>query len=224
MGTPGAMGTPGEPAPGSRRVLRPSAADEVAFQALLDGALTTAQKMAGAWRTGMAGLVTLITTGVVVSGRTTASSLTTPWRAVVTLAVGGGLALAVLGLWHALAAEVGVAARPRSLDEILREQASVEAYTVRQAWRAGERLATARRCVAIALALLLTGVLLTWWAPEAPSDPPALVTVTGPDGAVCGTLLSADGGAVRVRVSGRHDPAVIPLDRLRNMAVTATCR
>jgi hypothetical protein len=179
--------------------------------------------MAAAWRTGLAGLVTLLTTGIVLTGRTATTELTTPWRAAVTITIGGGLALVIVGLWHALAAEVGSKARLQTLEQIRANHASVEAYQVGLAAAAAHRLQDARRLVAIALTLLLTGVLLTWWAPTAPANPPAYLKVTSTGGTVCGVLASADGGIIRLNVTGTHDPVAVPVTTMTNMTVTTAC-
>jgi hypothetical protein len=200
-----------------------SAADRQAFEALADGALPAVRGMAAAWRTGMAALVTLVTTGVVLTGRSTAADLPTPWRVAVTIAVGGGLALAATGLWHALAAEVGAKARLHSLEEIRRDHASVQAYLVSVSVAAGRRLQRARALVAVALGLLLLGVMLTWWVPAPESDPPAYLKVTTRGGVTCGTLISADGGSIRLKVAGQATPALIPMNDIANLAVVASC-
>lgn len=215
------MTTPGSPPPGRPRPV--SAADREAFDALGKQALPAVRAMVTAWRTGLTGLITLVTTGIILTGRTATTMLTPPWRAAITLTIGVGLALAIVGLWHTLAAEVGTRTRLYTLDDIRAHYASVQAYQVGQAAAAGRRLQTARILVAAALTLLLTGVLLTWWAPAAPTDPPAYLKVTRPDGTVCGTLTSADGGTVRVTVAGAHDPVAIPLASITNLAITAAC-
>jgi hypothetical protein len=179
--------------------------------------------MAAAWRTGLAGLVTLLTTGIVLTGRTATTELTTPWRTAVTITIGGGIALAILGLWHALAAEAGSKTRLQSLNQIRAHHASVQAYQVGLAATAAERLQHARRLVAIALTLLLTGVLLTWWAPTAPTDPPAYLTITHSNNNTCGALVSADGGTIRLTVTGAHNPLLIPMDSVTNMTITTAC-
>lgn len=201
-----------------------SAADRQAFDTLVQEALPGVRSMAAAWRTGLTGLVTLVTTGIVLTGRSTASTLTTSWRAAITLTVGAGLAAAVVGLWHTLAAEVGTRTRLHTLTDMRSRYASVEAYKVGLAAAAGRRLRTARGFVAAALGLLLTGVLLTWWAPPAPTSPPAYLEVTRSSGDVaCGVLASGDAGVIRLTVAGSHEPVVIPLSTVTNMAVTATC-
>lgn len=209
------------PMPGRPRPV--STADREAFDALVKESLPTVRSMVAAWRTGLAALITLVTTGIIVTGRTATTTLAVPWRIAVTLAIGAGLALAMVGLWHALAAEVGARTRLHTLDDIRTRYASVQAYQVGQAAAAGRRLQTARTVVAAALGLLLTGVLLTWWAPAAPTTPPAYLKVTRPAGIICGTLDSADGGTLRLTVVGVHEPVAIPLTTITNMAVTPTC-
>jgi hypothetical protein len=211
---------------GGKAAARPrpvSAADREAFDALVKESLSAVRSMAAAWRTGLTALITLVTTGIILKGRTDTTNLTLPWRIAVTLAIGAGLALAIMGLWHALAAEVGARTRLHTLDDIRSRYASVQAYQVGQAAAAGRRLQAARALVAAALGLLLTGVLLTWWAPAAPARPPAYLNVTRPGGTVCGNLESADGGILRLTVPGAHEPIDVPLTAVTNLAVTPTC-
>lgn len=200
-----------------------SAADQDAFDALANESLPTVRSTAAAWRTGLTALIALVTTGIILKGRTDTTDLTFPWRIAVTLAIGVGLALAILGLWHALAAEVGARTRLHTLDQIRARYASVQAYQVGQAAAAGRRLQTARTLVAAALGLLLAGVLLTWWAPAAAVKPAAYLKVTRPGGLVCGILDSADGGIVRLTVAGTHEPVAIPLTAVTNLAITPSC-
>ncbi|GAA3951874.1 hypothetical protein [Actinoplanes auranticolor] len=200
-----------------------SVADREAFEALANAALPAVRGMAAAWRTGLAALVTLVTTGVVLKGRDAATGLPVPWRIAMTVAIGGGLALALVGLWQALGAEVGAKTRMLSLSEIRRHHASVQAYTVSVAVAAGRRLQRARSLVAVALAALLVGVLLTWWAPAPKADPPANVKVTHGGGVACGALKSADGGSMRLKVAGQDAAVVIPLGAVTNIAVVASC-
>ncbi len=200
-----------------------STADREAFDALAKEALPAVRSMAAAWRTGLTALITLVTTGIILKGRTDTTNLTLPWRIAVTMAIGAGLALAIMGLWHALAAEVGARTRLHTLDDIRKKYASVQAYQVGQAAAAGRRLQTARILVAAALGLFLIGILLTWWAPAAPATPPAYLNVTRPGGTVCGTLNSADGGILRLTVTGAYQTVAISLTTVTNLAVTPTC-
>jgi hypothetical protein len=220
------MAAPDDPAASSPAAGPPrpvSAADRETFDALVKDSFSSVRSMAAAWRTGLTALITLVTTGIIITGRTATTTLTVPWRIVITLAIGGGLALAIVGLWYALAAEVGARVRLQTLDEIRAQYASVQAYLVGQAAIAARRLQAARVLVGGALAFLVPGVLLTWWAPAAPDSPPAYLRVTLRGGTVCGTLQSADGGVLRLAVAGAYKPATIPLASVTNLAVVATC-
>ena len=201
-----------------------SRSEREAFEALVADSLPTVRAAAQAWRNGLTGLLTLVITGVVIQGRTTASELPASWRLAMTLLIGGGLSTAVLGLWQALAAEAGTRTGPRTLTGIHEHHASVSAYQVALANTAGRRLGKARNSVAVALALLVAGVATTWWAPANPTSPPAYlkVTYTG-GGSVCGTLQSADGGQLRLAVGGVHAPAVIDLSAVTNVFVVTSC-
>jgi hypothetical protein len=212
--------------PTAMQAVRPrpvSTADREAFDALVKDSLSAVRSMAAAWRTGLTALITLVTTGIILTGRAATTNLTVSWRVAVTMAVGGGLALAIVGLWNALAAEVGARIRVHSLEDIRVRHASVQAYLVGQAAVAGRRLQAARILVAAALGLLLTGVLLTWWAPAAPESPSAYLKVTRPGGTVCGVLTSADDGVLRLSVAGAYEPVAIPLSTVTNIAVVSAC-
>ncbi|MGH3886177.1 MAG: hypothetical protein ACRDSZ_06335 [Pseudonocardiaceae bacterium] len=74
-----------------------------------------------------------------------------------------------------------------------------------------------------ALALLLVGVGVSWWAPPAPTDPPAYLMVTYSNTSACGVLRSADGGQIRLTVTGNHDSITIPLTQITNLTIVSTC-
>ena len=200
-----------------------STADREAFDILVKDALPAVRSMAAAWRTGLTALVTLVTTGVVLTGRNAAATLTVPWRIAVTLSVGLGLALALAGLWNALTAEVGARARLHTLDDIRDRYASVTAYQVGLAAAASRRLSTARIFVAASLVLLLAGVLLTWWAPAAPTKPPAYLRVAHAGNVDCGVLVSADAGVIRLKVAGSYELVAVPVTAVTNIAVSPGC-
>lgn len=187
--------------------------------ACLDDVRASAQT----WRTGLTAFITLVTTGVVIKGRDTTADLTSGWRALVTVLIGGGLLLAVIGLWQALAAEAGTDPKTQTLEDIRAAHGTLDAYDVYLADKASRRLQWGIRAVACAVALLLAGIVATWWAPTAAPSPPAHVTVTHQGSVTCGTLQSADGGRLRLTVAGAHEPAVIPFSQVTNLAVTKTC-
>lgn len=197
--------------------------ERAAFEALVTSSLPAVRASAQTWRNGLTALITLVTAGIVIQGRTGMADLATGWRAAITLLIGGGLAVAVAGLWQTLSAEAGSRADVQTLAGIHARHASVAAYQVALAGIAGRHLRRARVCVAVALALLVSGVVTTWWAPRA-ARPPAYVRVVDLQGAVvCGAVRSADGGMLRLTVAGAHEPAVVPLSAVRNLAVVARC-
>lgn len=210
-----------------RKPQHPPSATDLAerdrFAALAQSSLTTVKSGAEAWRNGLAAFITLVTTGVVIKGRDTTANLDPEWRVAVTLFIGLGLALSLLGLWQALSAQAGTKEGVITLEDIHRRHASVTAYHVALAKTAARRLARARILVAIALVSLLLGIVATWWAPDGTARPPAYLKVTHVGGVTCGELRSADGGTVRLEVAGAHDAAAIGVGTISNMAVVTAC-
>jgi len=161
--------------------------------------------------------------GVVITGRTTTADMAPGWRTLVTVLIGGGLLLAVIGLWQALAAEAGTDPKARTLQNIRSVYGTLDAYDVHLAEVAARRLEWGRRAVAAAVVFLLAGIATTWWAPAADLSPPAYLKVAHDGGVTCGTLMSADGGQVRLTIAGTHEPVVIRLTNVTNLALTTTC-
>ncbi len=200
-----------------------SLAERDAFTALARQSLAAVRASAEAWRNGLTAFLTLVTTGVIIKGRDTTAGLTTSWRVLITVLIGGGLALAVAGLWRVLAAQAGTRYRLSTREHIRRNYGTIEAYQLAVADQATDDLDAGRRLVVAALALLLIGVGVSWWAPPAPADPPAYLKVTYNNTSACGALRSADNAQIRLTVTGNHDPITIPLSRITNLAVVATC-
>jgi hypothetical protein len=200
-----------------------SLAQRDAFTALASHSLPEVRASAEAWRNGLTAFLTLVTTGVIIKGRDTTAGLPTSWRVVVTVLIGGGLALAVAGLWRVLAAQAGTRHRLSTRQDIHRRYGTVEAYQVAVADRATDDLDTGRRLVVAALAMLLIGVGVSWWAPPAPTDPPTYLKITYSNTSACGTLRSADNGQIQLTVTGDHDPIAIPFTQIINLAFVATC-
>ncbi|MFY1695418.1 MULTISPECIES: hypothetical protein [unclassified Solwaraspora] len=121
-----------------------SDAERAAFAQLARESLPAVRASAQSWRNGLTALVSLAAAGVFVQGRSATADLTTTWRGVVTVLIGGGLVAAGVGLWYALAAEAGGRAAPLTLTDIHARHASVEAYQVALANRAAGRLHRAR--------------------------------------------------------------------------------
>jgi hypothetical protein len=201
-----------------------SLAEQAAFEELSRQSLSAVRQSAEAWRNGSAGLLALVTTGVVVSGRDLAAGLAAPWRAAVSILIVVGIALTLVGLWQALGAQAGTRARRMSLTQIRRIHGSLDGYRLWLADEAANRLRIARLAIASALVLLLAGVVLSWWAPAAPTSPPAYFRVQTSDGVICGELESADGGTIRLLVKGEHATNTIPMSRVTNLGVVRQCQ
>jgi hypothetical protein len=194
-----------------------------AFIALARESLPAVRASAEAWRNGLSAFLTLVTTGVIIKGRDATAGLPTSWRVVITVLIGGGLALAVAGLWRVLAAQAGTRYQLSSHQGIRRTYGTVEAYQVAAAERAANDLHTGRRLAFAALGLLLLGVGVSWWAPPAPATSPAYLKATFNGTDACGVLLSADNGQLRLAMPGRHDPVTVPLTQISSLAVVPDC-
>ncbi|MFC8514455.1 hypothetical protein [Streptomyces sp. NPDC057257] len=199
-------------------------AERDAFAEMSASSLDAVRAAAETWRNGLTAFLALVTTGVVIKGRDTTSALTVGWKAALTVLVGGGLLAAVAGLWQALAAQAGTRPRATTLSAVHARHHSVAAYKVALAAEAARRLGRAQYLVALALALLLAGTVVTWWAPaEEAKEKPVYLKVAHLGGPSCGTLRSADGGKIRLRSPGRHEPVVIPLNQVTAMTVVRAC-
>ena len=193
------------------------------YARLITGSIDTVRGSAQAWRTGLTAFITLVTTGVVITGRSTTADLTSGWRTAITVLIGGGLLLAVLGLWQALAAEAGTDPKKQTLQDIRAVHGTLTTYEVYLADKATRRLQRGRRAVAGAVTLLLAGIAVTWWAPTAVSPTPAYVIVTRGHAMTCGVLWPASTGGLRLTIQGSRDPVIIPFSQIASIASTTTC-
>ena len=193
------------------------------YARLTAGSLDTVRGSAQTWRTGLTAFITLVITGVVIKGRDTTAGLTTGWRILISILIGGGLLLAVLGLWLALAAEAGTDPKKQTLQDIRAVHGTLTAYKVYLAAKAARRLQWGRRTVVGAVTLLLAGIAATWWAPAAASSPLAYVTVAHGPAVTCGTLQSAGVGQLRLTVHGSLSPVTIPFSQIASLALTTAC-
>jgi len=148
------------------------------YAQLTAGSMDGVRAIAQTWRNGLAAFITLITTGVIIRGPDTTADLPAAWRTAVTVLIGGGLLLAVLGLWQVLAAEAGTDPRKQTLQDIRAAHGTLTTYQVHLAAKAASSLQRGRRAVAAAILLLLAGIAVTWWAPAAAPSPPASTAVT----------------------------------------------
>lgn len=177
---------------------------------------------AQAWRTGLAAFITLVTTGVVIKGRDTTTGLSGGWRASITVLVAGGLLLAVAGLWQALAAEAGTDPQRQTLQSIRKKHGTLAAYEVYLAAEAARRLQWGRRMVAAAVVLLLAGIAVAWWAPDAVA-PAGYVTAFHGHTSTCGTPQPGRAGQLTLSVPGSRTPIEIPFPQITQLVAAVTC-
>lgn len=198
-----------------------SIADRAAFASLVDNSLDHAQSTAEKWRTGLASLVTIATTALILKGPEQSSDLSTGWRIPITALLAAGLVVAIVGLWLALSAAAGTPAT-KTYESITRDYGSVKAYQVAEASASARLLRHARSTVVASLALFIAGMVTWWWAPAPPTGS-SPVSVTTKTGTTCGTLTSGDGGTLHVAVAGADAPVPIPLSQVTNLRVVASC-
>lgn len=210
------------PAPFRRPPAPPTAAD-VADRDLWDeavaGSLDSVQAAAEKWRTGLAAFVTLVTGGLLVKGPEATDDLATRSLVLLTLFGGGGLLLAILGLWQALHAAAGTPAVLR-YEDVVAAHGSYKQFRAEAAKAASRALATARRLVGWSLFLLGITVIAWWWTPTEPSQ---LVKVSVGDEVVCGKLQSADAQKIVVKPGGASRMTTIPFDDVDNIHVVGEC-
>lgn len=194
-------------------------ADRDLWEEATEESLSSVQAAAEKWRTGLAAFVTIVTGGLLIEGPEAAKALSNQWRLAITLLGGGGLLLAVLGLWHALRAAAGVPARLR-YEEIVARYGSFRQFRVAAAQSAAATLATARKLVGYSLALLGLSVIAWWWTPTKPTH---LVEVTYGDSVVCGKLQSADNQRFIVKVAGASEVTTVLFEVVDNVYVVDEC-
>jgi hypothetical protein len=215
------------PAPRARKpVLAPTKTDldeRDRYARLTSGSIDTVRASAQTWRTGLAAFITLVTTGVIIKGPTTTSGLAAGWRAAITVLIGGGLLLALAGLWQALAAEAGTDPKKQTLQDIRAAHGTLIAYEVYLAVQAADRLQWGRRAVGVSVVLLLAGIGITWWAPTIAPSLPAYVTVVHGHTVACGIPQPAAAGQLGLTVNGGRDPVTIPFAQITSLVPVTAC-
>ena len=196
-------------------------ADQVRWRQLSEQSLPATQAAAEKWRTGLAAFVTLATGSLLLKGPEAASSIPAGWRAALTILAFGGLLAAIAGLWLALRAAAGTPAK-LNLTSVIATYGGVRQFEVACARSASAQLRLARLLVAVSLLLFAGAVGTWWWAPPGPQTP-GLISLTTPGGAVCGTLVGADGRAFTVqRVTGAGQVQV-PSRSVQDAQVVTSC-
>jgi hypothetical protein len=200
--------------------------DHDEFAVLAAESVQHVRESAERWRTGMAALVTLVTTALLLKGPEKAADFPVRWRLAMTILLGLGLALSIAALWRALQAAAGEPDPVR--DHAIRSHSgSIRAFEAAQAQRAAVQLKHARRLLVPALSLLIAGMLTWWWAPPVSVKPLISVEYRSPGASstktACGELASADAQTAVVKQPGTSRPTKIPFVQIENMRVPTTC-
>jgi hypothetical protein len=196
--------------------------DKARWEQLSSQSLTTTQAAAEKWRTGLAAFVTLATGGLLLKGPEAASGVPTSWRIALTILALGGLLAAIAGLWLALRATAGTPAK-LSLAEVVARYGGVRQFEVAAALAASRQLRLARLVIAASLLLFVAAIGTWWWAPPKPAQPPALINITTPAGAICGTLIDAGDRAFTVQQANTSGQIRIPFSAAVNVQIVASC-
>jgi hypothetical protein len=216
------------------RYRRPTQApDDVAFDNLNRWARLTAASAATAtstaqtWRNGLAGFVTLLMSVLILQGSDVAD-LGSPWRYVVTAAIGLGAVASVVGLWLALRAEAPPL-MSRALDRVIADHGSVAAYERSVQTASARSLAWAKGWVMTALVAILAGTMTWWLAPvnDAGPDAKAFVSARWIDGnttmSACGASLPAPDGELQLQIEGADTPVRVQLTSVQSVRAVAAC-
>jgi hypothetical protein len=182
----------------------------------------TVRSSAKIWQAALTAFITLITAGVIIKGRDSTADLTTAWRLLIIVLAGGGLMIAVAALWLTVAAEAGTHPEAGTLQDIRAAHGTLSAYQVYLAVQAAQRLRWAIRLAAVAMTLLIAGVIATWLAPG-PAASPAYIEVTHGTSVTCGTPQPAPAGQMRISVPGESEPVVIPMEQVTAVVLATAC-
>jgi hypothetical protein len=190
--------------------------------ALAESQLADTRKAAENWRTGLAGLLTLIAATLVIKGKSSFEDFDSTARWVLSFVTLGALASAAVGTWYALKAAYG---KPRTIqtDEIIR-MGGVDVWKQRLAARTVSDLRWARLAAYGALTLVTAAVVTTWVANPPPKMPAAFIRVKqqGSESPICGELQRFNAGTVTVKVDSEQSKQV-PTSNLESISVVASC-
>jgi hypothetical protein len=227
-GRPTARGTikpvpPHEPMPSVREI-----GDRAQLAEEVRASLERVRKTAENWRTGVAGLVSLVTAVLLFKGQDKIAAYE-PW---VRYALGVlallALVLAITSLWLFLLAAYG-RIRQVSAQSILNE-GGVDIRNVHLATTALEDLWWAQRSAIASALLLAAAIALSWYGPTAANHPLAFAKIVIRAGAaglppetICGELISQDGATTVLKIKGEPDSRRIETQRLVSLVLVDKC-
>jgi hypothetical protein len=190
--------------------------DDAAWDALVQTQLADVRKSAENWRTGLAGILALVTGFTLIKGPTDVSSLESWASYVVGVLLLLALACAAFGAWQSLGAAYG---SPGTLTrQDYRAAGGATGFDLKRATDAARKLRDAKLATIGALFLLCGAIGLTWYGPR-----PASVTVrvdrsSAPS--ICGKMGDSAAGHLDVTLPGGSSVRLEFADvvRLRSVA------
>ncbi|MFE9750075.1 hypothetical protein ACFYOT_34625 [Saccharothrix saharensis] len=183
--------------------------------------LTRIRTTAENWRTGMAGLLALVTTTLVFKGKDSITAYGMPVRVALGALTGLALIAGVMALLRFLRAAHGVP-EVVSTDSVIAE-GGVDVRDVRLARVALADMNTARRLALGSAVLLAAALLLSWYGPTPSTTSMVKVVVRGEPQPVCGVLKAQDGTTTVVQVKGEPAERRLPTSALVSTVLVESC-
>ena len=223
--------SPSPTAGGRRVVIRPVLPDdltpdrrEVADRELVAAqaaaALDSVRATAASWRTGLSGLLALVSAALVFKGRDSITAYASWVQVTLGVLVSVALVLGVVSLWLFLRSAYGVprvVATQQTLD-----RGGVAVARLEEAVAAARTLGVARVLAVLSAGLLAAGLLLSWYGPPAPSEPLVRAEL-GPGNVSCGRLVSLDGQQLVLQVAGGTTSTRLGTADLVALTVVTAC-
>jgi hypothetical protein len=176
--------------------------------------LDAAHRQAESWRTGLAGVTTLVGAVLIVGGRDTVAGLAPPYPQIAVALLGLAVGAFVAATFAAVRAAAGAPG-----DECLLTGEDLEAWTNHEVVVARRAIGTAQLLTLSGAGLLAAALGLSWLAPEQDVSPMVIVSSAGTSS--CGVLVGIDTSTVRLRIGG-HD-RLIPLTPTTQVEPTDRC-
>ncbi|WP_433538358.1 hypothetical protein ACQPZK_12035 [Micromonospora sp. CA-249363] len=177
--------------------------------------LDVARRQAETWRTGLAGLTTLLGAVLIIKGRDNVNSLVKPYPWVVLTLFLVAAATLVLATLSAIRAASGVPG-----DECLLTGEDLARWTEREVRQVYRSITAARHMTVCGLCAIALGIALAWLAPTVRPNQP-VVRVTWGSEHLCGKLLTISDGSLRVGQRDRY--YIIPLSSVVRVEVVPAC-
>jgi hypothetical protein len=194
------LGTPARVSPTTTPSTPVALKDEEEFNQAAATQLTNTRKTAENWKTGLAGLLTLVTTVLFIKGKSAIEDFTPGWRIVVGLLLLFALSLAVWATWLSLRAAFGTPKLVRASD--IAASGGLTGWRLQQTESAIADMNLGRVLALVAAGLVALVLALSWWTPK---SPPAFVSLTKGKETFCGELRRFDNGTVKLRLDPEHD-------------------